>query len=308
MSKINSFKIVVICLVILAIGLFAFLINSFSKQNTLSTPTSSRLQIVTSFYPLYFFTTQITQDKADIHNITPAGAEPHDYEPTAKDIAKIDDSDILIINGAKFEGWSENVENILSGKNTTILSIRDNLHAQDLIDNDPHFWLDPTLAKKEVEIITKIIIEKDPINSQFYLNNSKILSDNLDKLNSQFASELTNCKKREIVTSHSAFAYLAHKYGLNLTSVSGLSPDDEPSPKKLAEIAKFAKDNQVDYIFFESLVSPKLANTIANEIGAKTLVLNPIEGITEAEISEGKNYFTEMQNNLINLKTALECL
>jgi len=305
-SKINSYKIAITGLVILAIGLFAFLVYYISKQNS-NRPANTKLQIVTSFYPLYFITTQITQNKAEIHNITPAGAEPHDYEPTTQDMAKIENSDILIINGSKFEGWSENIKNILSGQSTTILSISNELQTQDKIGNDPHFWLDPTLAKKEVEIITKIIIEKDPTNSQFYLNNSKKLTEELDVLNSQFVSELTNCKEKEIITSHAAFGYLAHAYGLNQTPVSGLSPDEEPSPKKLAEIAKFAKEKKVQYIFFESLVSPKLANTIAQEIGAKTLVLNPLEGISQSEISKGKNYFTEMQNNLINLKTALQC-
>ncbi len=304
----NFYKISIIFLIILTIGLLSFIIPTLFRQNIQKKPTASKLQVVTSFYPLYFFTTQIAQDKADVHNITPAGAEPHDYEPTAQDMAKIENSNILIINGAKFEGWSENVKNVLSDQNTVILNINDNIASQDLIGNDPHFWLDPTMAKKEVQIITKILIEKDPANTQFYSNNSKTLSEKLDNLNNQFTLELNGCKKREIVTSHSAFGYLARGYNLHQTPVSGLSPDEEPSPKKLAEISKFAKDNQVDYIFFESLVSPKLANTIANEIGAKTLVLNPIEGITEAEISEGKNYFTEMQNNLINLKTALQCL
>ncbi len=307
MSKINSYKIAIIGLVILMVGLFAFLLSSISKHKLSNRTTNLRLQIVTSFYPIYFFTTQIVQNKADVHNITPAGAEPHDYEPTSRDMAKIENSDILIINGGKFEGWSENIKNILNGQNSTILNISENLLAQNIGGSDPHFWLDPVLAKNEVDIITKKLIEKDPVNFQFYSDNSKILIKKLDNLNNEFILGLANCKNREIITSHSAFGYLAHEYGLNQTSVSGLSPDEEPSPKKIAEIAKYARDNKVQYIFFESLVSPKLAETIAQEIRAKTLVLNPIEGITEKEIVDGKNYFTEMQQNLINLKIALQC-
>lgn len=306
MNKINNYKIAIISLIILMVGLFAFLLNFISKQ-PLYNQNHSRLQIVTSFYPLYFFTTQITQTKADVHNITPAGAEPHDHEPTTKDMAKIENSDILIINGAKFEGWAEKIKDTINKQSTTILNISENLESKDIIGTDPHFWLDPVLAKKEVEMITNKIIEKDPANQEFYLKNSQALIEKLTNLDNQFKSELANCQTREIVTSHFAFGYLAHEYNLNQTSVSGLSPDEEPSPKKLAEIAKFAQDNKIKYIFFESLVSPKLADTIAQEIGAKTLVLNPIEGITPSEISEGKNYFTEMQNNLINLKIALQC-
>lgn len=307
MSKINLYKFLIAGLIVFAIGLIVFLTSFTNKQMDANTNTNSRLQVVTSFYPLYFFTNEITQEKVDVYNITPAGAEPHDYEPTAKDMAKIENSDVLIINGGKFEGWSENVKNILNDKNTAIINISENLPPQDTIAQDPHFWLDPVLAKKEVEIITKVLIEQDPTNSQSYLENSKTLASKLDSLHNKFATELAGCKNRNIVTAHAAFGYLAREYNLNQTSVSGLSPDEEPSPKKLAEIAKFAKDNNVRHIFFESLVSPKLANTIAQEIGAKTLVLNPLEGISENEIADGKNYFTEMQNNLINLKIALQC-
>lgn len=314
MRKIVGYKILIVIFSLLAIGLFVYLLKT-NTRTTSSKPTASnsRLQVVTSFYPLYFFTTQIVQDKADVHNITPAGAEPHDYEPTTNDMVKIENSRLLIINGAKLEAWADNIKNILSGQNTTIISVGENLANQNTVDGgtqirDPHVWLDPVLAKKEVSLIAGNLIMTDPPNSQFYADNSKLLIDKLEILNKQFQTELSNCQKKDIITSHAAFGYLANEYHLNQTSISGLSPDEEPSPKKLAEIAKFAQQNQVDYIFFESLVSPKLASTIAQEIGAKTLVLNPIEGLTDDDIRNGKNYFTEMQNNLTNLKIALQCL
>lgn len=314
MTRIVDNKIKILFFTLLAIGLFVYILttNIKSQSSRITTP-STRLQIVTSFYPLYFFTTQIVQDKADVHNITPAGAEPHDYEPTTKDMVKIENSRLLIINGARLEGWAENIKNILSGQNTTILSVGEKIANLNMVEgstqiSDPHIWLNPTLAKKEVEIITGNLIIIDPTNSQFYVDNSKILIDKLEILNNHFKTELSNCRKNNIITSHAAFEYLAKEYHLKQTAISGLSPDEEPSPKKLAEVAKFARQNQVDYIFFESLVSPKLASTIAQEIGAKTLVLNPIEGLTDEEIKNGKTYFTEMQNNLINLKIALQCL
>ena len=118
---------------------------------------------------------------------------------------------------------------------------------------------------------------------------------------------LSNCAEKNIITSHAAFGYLATTYGLNQVSISGLSPDAEPSPQQLADIVKFAKDSHVKYIFFESLVSPKLSQAIANEVGAQTLVLNPIEGLSDEELAQGKDYFSIMRNNLKNLQTALQC-
>lgn len=303
MSKITGNKILIVALIIFIIGLFVCLLKITTNNHpSKTTTTNSKLQIVTSFYPLYFFTTQIAQNKASVHNITPAGAEPHDYEPTTKDMVKIENSRLLIINGGNFEGWANNAQNIIDKQTTTIVNI-----GRSFVGQDPHFWLDPMMAKKEVEIITQNLIIADPANTDFYNNNSKLLTAKLEILNNQFKTELSNCQKKDIITAHAAFGYLAREYNLNQISISGLSPDAEPSTKKLTEIANFAKKNQIQYIFFESLVSPKLANTIAQEIGAKTLVLNPIEGLTDEDIKNGKNYFTEMQNNLTNLKIALQC-
>src|SRR3989339_561547 len=215
----------IVTLTLLVVGFGIFVIKSKNNQIVGSVKQNKQLQMTTSFYPLYYFATQITKEKADVHNITPAGAEPHAYEPTSRDITKIENSQILIINGNDFEAWAKNINTVL-GKNTpTIVNISKNLADQNLIEKDPQ--------------------TRDP---HFWLN-----------------------------------------------------------PKKLSSIANFAKQNQVEYIFFESLVSPKLADTIAVEVGAKTLVLNPIEGITQEEIENGKTYFTEMYNNLINLKIALKC-
>ncbi len=134
-----------------------------------------------------------------------------------------------------------------------------------------------------------------------------MLNQKLDQLDKTYAEGLKTCKQKDIITSHAAFGYLATRYGLNQVAISGISPDEEPSSQQLAEVAKFAKENDVKYIFFESLVSPKLSETIAHEIGAKTLVLDPLEGISDDDIKQGKNYFTVMENNLKNLQKALQC-
>lgn len=272
---------------------------------------SQKIKVTTSFYPLYYFTSQIGEGRIDVQNITPAGAEPHDYEPTSQDIARIEDSKLLVLNG-EVEPWGDKIKDSLKDKPTKIIVAGDSLLNQKLVEEgeemlDPHVWLSPQLAKIEVEKIAEGLASVDPNNSSYYLENSAHLKTELDQLDQDFKKGLSNCKKREFVTSHAAFGYLAKAYDLTQIAISGLSPDEEPSPQQLANIAKLAKEQNIKYIFFEDLVSPKLSETVANEIGAQTLVLNPLEGLTDSDIKEGKNFFTEMRSNLDHLREALEC-
>lgn len=275
-------------------------------------PASDLLQITTSFYPLYFFASEIAGNKAVVYNITPSGAEPHDYDPTTQDIARIEDSRLLILNGGKLEVWGDKVKDSLKGTKTVVITVGDKFANQTLTENgkvtlDPHVWLDPALAKKEITMIAQSLSEIDPANASYFEINAKTLQSKIDALDEKFHAGLANCGKKDIITTHAAFGYLAREYGFNQISISGLSPDEEPSVQKLASLADFARKDNVKYIFFESLVSPKLAETVANEVGARTLVLNPIEGLTDAEAKAGSNYLIEMEKNLANLKIALEC-
>ena len=293
---------------IVFVGLLTLVLNHTQKPVI----QSNKLQIVASFYPLYFLSEQIAGDKADVVNITPAGAEPHDYEPTAQDIAQIENSKLLVLDGTGLEAWGNSIKQNLNPKNTTVLTVGDGIINQKVMEDgqnviDPHIWLSPPLVKQITDKITQALMQIDPANSNYYQNNENSLKAKLDDLDAQYKQGLSNCAEKNIITSHAAFGYLATTYRLNQVPIAGLSPDAEPSPQQLADITKFAKANNVKYIFFESLVSPKLSDTIATEVGAKTLVLNPIEGLTNDEISQGKNYFTEMQNNLSNLKIALQC-
>lgn len=275
-------------------------INKVAVKN--KTVKSSKLQVVTSFYPMYFFASQIGGDKAEVTNITPAGAEPHDYEPPAQDIAHIEDSDLLIINGGKFEVWGDKIRENIRGKNVKLIIAGNNLTNQ-----DPHIWLNPIFTKQMVKNILNGFIEVDSNNKLFYLANEQKLQNKLDELNNQYKLVLSSCLQKNIVTSHAAFGHLAKAYGLNQVSISGLSPDQEPSSKYLAGVANYVKEQNIKYIFFESLVSPKLSETIAREVGAKTMVLDPIEGISKEAMNKGVNYFILMKANLNNLKKALEC-
>lgn len=306
-----------VLLLILMIGMSGFyfffhknaLLNSSSS---LGMTKNSKLQITTSFYPLYFFTNQISGDKAEARNITPSGAEPHDYEPTAQDIVHIENSNMLVLNGGKLEAWGDKIRENLKGKNVRIVVAGESLTTQEVEEQgkkiiDPHVWLSPPLAKKQVEKITQGFLKVDPSNSLYYQANEKKLGEELDRLDKEYKDGLHDCRQKDIITSHAAFGYLAAHYGLNQVSIAGLSPDEEPSAQKLAEVARFAKEHNVKYIFFESLVSPKLSETIAHEVGAKTFVLNPIEGVSDEDAKQGKNYITIMKENLKNLRIALEC-
>jgi zinc transport system substrate-binding protein len=267
----------------------------------LGTFDQNKLQVVASFYPLYFFASEVGKDRAQVKNITPAGAEPHDYEPTTAEVALIEHADMLILNG-QLEAWGDRVGGLVKNKNTDVV-----VAGEGLIDKDPHVWLSPRLALKQANKIAEGYEKIDPPNRSYYEINRKNLEDRFNQLDADYINGLSNCRKRDIVTSHAAFGYVAKEYGFNQISISGLSPDEEPSPQKMVEIAKIARDKNIKYIFFESLVSSKLSETIAREVGAKTLVLNPIEGLSDEQISAGENYFSVMRENLKNLRLALEC-
>ncbi len=301
----NKYLLIIIAIVVI-VGGFLFL-----NKNSQTLTQNNKLQVTASFYPVYYFSSEIGGDKADVKNITPAGAEPHDYEPTAKDVARLETGKLLIVNGG-VETWEDKIKENLKDKNVKIVKAGEGLLNKELTEDgkkvqDPHVWLDPVLAKQELEKIRHGFADVDPVNVSSYDANAKSLGERLDKLDQEYKTGLENCQQRDFVTSHEAFGYLAARYGLNQVAISGLSPDEEPSPARLAEVTKFVRESNVKYIFFETLVSPKLSETIAKEVGAQTLVLDPIEGISDDDIKQGKNYFTVMEDNLKNLQTALEC-
>ena len=303
----TKYLIGTIFLLILLAGLILFNNQAGAPQNY-----GSKITVVTSFYPLYYFSERIGGDKADVYNITPAGAEPHDYELTARDIALVESSNLLVLNGRNLEVWGDNIKKNLNPGQTILVMAGESLISQRTVDGDenivdPHVWLSPTLAEEMVDKILGGFQASDPANISYYTANAEALKEDLKSLNADYSVGLKNCALKDIITSHASFGYLALAYDLRQISIAGLSPDAEPSPREIGEIAKLAKENGVKYIFFESLASPKLSETIATEVGAKTLVLNPLEGLTKADIQAGKNYFTEMRNNLNNLKIALEC-
>ncbi len=281
--------------VIMAMGML-----KISKKQTIEVK-PEKVSVVASFYPLYFLASEIGGEKISVRNITPSGVEPHDYEPTVRDMMETQRARLLILNGEKFEAWGEKVKTEL--KNELILEV-----AQGLTEgNDTHVWLSPSLFKQEARAVLAGLVQIDPDNIKYYSDSERILEGKLDRLADEYRKGLTDCQSKEMITSHAAFGYLAREFGLKQIAIAGLSPDEEPSTKQLAEVAKIAREDGIKYIFFERLVSPKLAETVAEEVGAKILVLDPIEGISDNDMARGKNYLTMMEENLSNLRIALEC-
>ena len=279
---------------------FLLLIVFFDK----SASDNDKLTIVTTFYPPAEFASQIGKDKINVVNITSGGIEPHDFEPSPKDLVNIENADLFILNGQDFDHWAEELVDENEGINA--LNLSDYIKS-DLPDNDPHFWLDPLYARELVGVISSKLIYIDQENREFYEINTSNYQGELIQLDEDYRSGLGNCSQRKIVVSHDAFSYVANRYSFEIINISGLSPEEEPTSKTLIDISNSVKENNIKYIFYETLVSPDLANTIANETSASTLVLNPLEGLTNQEVSEGENYVSIMRSNLDNLRIAMEC-
>lgn len=315
------YKKILLLFLLIVFGVFIFL--QF-QRNSMPATTSGRMQVISSIYPVYYFASIIGGDKIDIRNLTPSGMEPHEYELTPKDIVSIEKSSILLLNGI-VESWGGNIKRTLHGSSVLIVTTGEGLfslrseetgHTEDdghsveehsSLLQDPHIWLDPMLAKKQSQKITEAFITKDPANAEYYKKNADVLYQRFDDLHNAYQSELQQCSTRDIITSHSAFGYLANAYNFRQVSIAGLSSETEPSTKQLAEVVQFARDHEIQYIFFEKLVSPKFSETIAREVGAETLVLDPVEGIPQDSTMQGENYFTIMEKNRINLQKALGC-
>ncbi|MBS4174919.1 metal ABC transporter substrate-binding protein [Bacillus sp. FJAT-49736] len=285
------------------------------NENRTKDSGNNKMKVVTTFYPMYEFTKNVAGDKANVQLLIPSNVEPHDWEPTPKDVANIQMAKLLVYNSASLETWVPNIQKSLGKSGPTFVAASNDITLmkgvgdEDSTDGkeemDPHVWLSPALAQQEVKTITKALVKADPKNKSYYEKNSKDYINKLQVLDNKFRSELKDVKRNEIITQHAAFGYLAKEYNLKQVPIAGLSPDQEPSPAKLAELKKFAKKHDLKVIYYEELASPKVANTLAKEIGAKTKVLNTLEGLSKADQKKGMDYISVMEENLASLKQTL---
>ena len=275
-----------------------------SDPNNLQTTSSdnTNLRIFASFYPIYDFVEKIGRDKVDVSTIVPSGVEPHDFEPTPKQVIELQNADLIFINGAGFETWINDITN------SNIVDLSSNITIEEISSNpNPHFWLDPILVESMAEEIYNKLASLDPDNLVYYQNNLKQFDDSLELLNSNIKNNLTDCAINDFIAFHDAFGYFAKRYGLTQHVIGGISPEMDVNPQKLTESIKLAKQLGITTIFSEDNIEPRLSNTIANEIRGKVLILSPIEMITQEEQDLKGDYFSKMYDNLNNLKIALEC-
>ena len=272
----------------------------------------STLKVMASFYPMYDFAQKIGGDKVIVTNMVPAGTEPHDWEPSTTDIAALEDADVFIYSGAGMEHWVDDVLASLSNSDLDVVQASDGITLRQGYEDedgdvgaDPHVWLDPENAKVEMKNIADVLCSADPDNADYYRQNYEQWALECDRLDAEFTEALADLPDKNIVVSHEAFGYLCDAYGLNQMGIEGIEADSEPDPARMAEIEDFVKANNVKVIFSEELVSPKVAQMIADATGAQMQELNPLEGLTDEEIAAGQDYFAVMRENLRTLQDAL---
>ncbi|KAF1085601.1 High-affinity zinc uptake system binding-protein ZnuA precursor [Sporotomaculum syntrophicum] len=288
---------------------------SGTSEQEVTGPVGDELLVYATIYPVYDFATQVCGDKARVVQLVPDGAEPHDWEPSPQDMVNIQKADVIIYNGVGMETWLQKLLNTFKGDGPVLVDCSAGVellsgdgHADDeaLYSNmDPHIWLDPHNASLMVDNILLGLQKADPNNAVYYSDHARQYQEQLKALDNKYAATLDGAAMRKFIVSHAAFGYLAHRYNLEQVAIRGLSPDADPSPARMTEIIQIARQTGVKYVFFESLVSPRVSEVIAREAGTKTLVLNPLGGVTPEERQEGKDYLAVMEENLRNLALAL---
>jgi zinc transport system substrate-binding protein len=273
-------------------------------------PPSPGLDVVAAFYPLAEAARQAGGPFARVHDITPTGVEPHDIELKPSDVGLIRSADLILYVGSGFQPALEDAIGAIPNK-TAAVDLLEGLPLKKDPDDDeatdPHVWLDPLLMIRIVERVAEEMSARLPEEQAVFDSRVLTYKTSLEGLHRSFEDTLATCMRREIVTAHASFGYLAARYGLEQIAISGLSPEAEPSPRRLEEVARIAKQRGVKTIFFETLVSPRVAETVARTVRARTAVLNPIEGLTEEQRTAGENYVSLMRANLAELALGLQC-
>jgi zinc transport system substrate-binding protein len=270
---------------------------------------------VASFYPLFDLTSKIGGERVEVINLTPYGVDPHEFEPSLKDISNLEKADLFLYNGAGLDPWAEKKEEELEEKKVVVLNMSsyfnllkgDHHTEEDHHNEDPHIWLDPLIMKEMINIIFNSLIEIDPLAEEYYRKNAEETTLLFEELNQEYEEGLSDCRLNKIVISHASIGYLAKRYNFEMIAISGISPIEEPSAKKMAEITDTVKKNKINHIFFETTIPSSLAEIIAKETDTEVLVFNPVASLTKKQIEEGEDYFSVMRDNLTKLKTALDC-
>jgi len=292
------------------------------------------LEVLASFYPLQYVAQQVGGDLVTVSNLTPPAAEPHDLELSPAQVREIGTADLVVYQSGFQAAVDEAVESqapehVVDAAQVVTLESHPGTpeeqdadhadHADDADDAaddedghdhgtlDPHFWLDPTLLAPVADAVAQALSEADPANADAYAQGAADLGGRLDDLDGEFSAGLEQCETRVLVTSHEAFGYLSERYDLEQVGIVGLDPESEPSPARLREVGAIVEENDVSTIFTETLTSPKVADTLASDLGVDTAVLNPLEGLSDDDVEAGADYVSVMQDNLTALTEGLRC-
>lgn len=271
--------------------------------------------VVATIYPLAEFAREIGGKRVEVRTLVPAGVEPHDYEPSPQDVARIMRARLFIYDGAGLEPWTERllpalpsgVGVVRATQGLTLLKAAGGTGPAGL---DPHAWLDPVRAQQMIATIEDALVNADPAGAETYRRRAAALRGHLADLHVRFTDGLARCERRLVVATHTAFTYLAARYRLELVGLAGLAPEAELSPGSLAALARTLRARDVRTIFVEPLGSRRAAEALAREVGARTLVLDPIEGVVgvaDPDIQAGAGYLRLMQDNLTALRAGLGC-
>jgi zinc transport system substrate-binding protein len=271
---------------------------------------ASHPDVMATFYPLQFFTQRIAGSELSVGSVVKPGSEPHDYEPTPRDLDQIVHAKVLVVEGAGFESWLETAQKQAPGTALVTASAGIGLHdnpdeeERSNLPSDPHTWMDPVLAQQMAANIETGLAAAYPDHATQIHANAAALRGDLQGLDIRYREGLAHCKAPFAITSHAAFGYMAARYNFTQVPVSGLDPEAEPSPADVQRAVDTAKEHNITVIFFEDSLSPKVAETIAREAGpgVTTAVLSPIEFAPQ-----GKDYFSIMHDDLAALRDGMKC-
>jgi zinc transport system substrate-binding protein len=267
---------------------------------------AAELAATAAFYPLQWLTARVGGDRVTVSNLTEPGVEPHDLELTPRDVATVGQADLVVY----LSGFQPAVDDVAGRQAAdTAFDVAEAARltlTRGSASVDPHFWLDPIRMADVADALARRLGELDPQGAATFTANAQAVRAELAALDREIADGLATCENRDVVTSHDAFGYFAEAYDLTQVAITGLTPEAEPSPGDLSAVTEFVRAHEVTTIYYETLVSPDIAQTVARETGAQTQVLDPLEGLTDA--SQGEDYLAVMRSNLANLRTGQSCV
>ena len=282
-----------------------------------------RLRVVATLFPVYDFARVVGGDKAEVTLLLPPGVEPHNYEPKPEEAAGISRADLFVFTDRYMEPWAADLLKGLDGKRMPVAveagagvqflpemeeGMAEAGHHHDHGGMDPHIWLDPQNARLMTAAIADAMAKKDPANAAYYHANASRYEDELSRLDERFRNGLASCRQRTFLHGgHYAFAYLARRYNLTYRSAYAMSANAEPTPQRIVELVRQVRSLGLTHIFYEELLSPAMAETIAHETGATLLKLHGIHNVSRSDLDRGASYLSLMEDNLKNLRTGLEC-